>query len=87
MVEEVIGLGLQGVCSDCDDRVGEFSVLIAIVEFANPHVAGRVHLGVVSRPIVNPNVLDLHRAEIELSRAPGVFVAAAGSAVIEGRDE
>jgi hypothetical protein len=36
---------------------------------------------------MNPDVLDLHRAEIELSGAPGVFVAAAGAAVIKSRDE
>ena len=87
MVQEVVGLGLQGVRADRDDRVGEFGVLVAIVEFANPHVAGRMHLGVVSRAIVNADVLDLHRAEIELSGAPGIFVAAAGPAVIESRDE
>ena len=87
VVEEVIGLGFERVCSDRDDRVGEFSVLVAIVEFANAHVAGRVDLGVVGWAIMDPNVLDLHRPEIELSRAPGVFVAAAGAAVIEGRDE
>ena len=74
------------VRSDRYDRVGEFSVLIAIVEFANPHIASRMHLGVVSWPIVNADVLDLHGAEIELSRAPCIFIAAAGPAVIESRN-
>ena len=36
VVEEVVGLGLEGVRSDCDDRVGKFSVLVAIVQFATP---------------------------------------------------
>ena len=86
MVQEVVGLGLQGVRSDRHDRVGEFSVLVAIVELAYSHIASRMHLGVVSRPIVNADVLDLHCAEVELSRAPCIFVAAAGPAVIESRN-
>ena len=87
VVEEVVGLGLERIGADRDDRVGEFGVLVAIVEFADAHVAGRVNLGVVGRAIVDADVLDLHRAEIELAGAPGVFVAAAGAAVIERRDE
>ena len=43
MVEEVVGLGLERIRSDCDNRIGEFGVLVTIVEFAYPHVAGRVH--------------------------------------------
>ena len=87
VVQEVVGLGLKRVRSDRDDRVGEFSVLIAIVEFANPHIASRMNLGIIGRAIVNADVLDLHCAEIELSGAPCILVAAAGPAVIESRDE
>ena len=83
MVEEIIGLGLERIGADSDNRVGEFGVLVTIIEFANSHVSSGMHLGVVSRAIVDTDVLDLHRAEIELSRAPGIFVAAAGAAVIE----
>ena len=72
---------------DRDDRIREFGVLVAVVEFANAHVAGRVDFRIVGRTIVDADVLDLHRAEIELAGAPGVFVSAAGAAVIERRDE
>ena len=86
VVEEQVGLGLEGIGADQEDRVGERVVLVAVVQLADAHVAGRVHLGVVGRPVVNPAVLDLHRAEIELARAPGVLVAAGRAAVVEHRD-
>ena len=87
MIEEIVGLGLVGVGADRDDGVGELGILVAVVEFADAHVARRMHLGIVGRAIVDADVLDLHRLEIELARAPGVLVAAAGAAVVEGRDE
>ena len=87
VVEEVVGLGFERVGADRDDRVGEFGVLVAVVEFANAHVARGVDFGIVGRTIVDADVLDLHRPEIELAGAPGVLVAAAGAAMVEGRDE
>ena len=87
VVEEIIGLGLERIGADRDDGVGEFGVLVAIVEFADAHVAGGVDLGVVGGAVMDADVLDLHRAEIELAGAPGVLVAAAGPAVIESGDE
>ena len=87
MIEEVVGLGFERVGADREDGVGEFGILVAVVEFADAHVARRVDLGIVGRAIVNADVLDLHRAEIELARAPGVLVAATGAAMVEGRDE
>ena len=87
VVEEIVGLGLERVGADRDDGVGELGVLVAVVEFAHAHVAGGVDLGIVGRTIVDADVLDLHGAEIELAGAPGVLVAAAGAAVIEGGDE
>src|SRR5450631_599605 len=42
---------------------------------------------IVRGTIVDADVLHLHSFEIELAGAPGVFVAAAGTAVIEGRDK
>ena len=36
---------------------------------------------------MDPDVADLHRLEIELAGAPGVLVAAAGAAVVEGGHE
>ncbi len=87
MVQEIIGLGFERVGADRHDRVGELGVLVAVVQFADAHVAGRVDLGVVGRAVVDADVLHLHGPEIELAGAPGVLVAAAGAAVIEGRDE
>ena len=87
VVEEVVGLRLVGVGADGDDGVGELGVLVAVVELAHAHVARGMHLGIVGRAIVDADVLDLHRLEIELARAPGVLVAAAGAAVVEGGDE
>ena len=87
VVQEIVRLRLVGVGADGDDRVGELGVLVAVVELAHAHVARGMHLGIVGRAIVDADVLDLHRLEIELAGAPGVLVAAAGAAVIEGRDE
>ena len=87
VVEEVVGLGLERVGADRHDGVGELGVLVAVVELAHAHVAGGVDLGVVGRAVVDADVLDLHRLEVELAGAPGVLVAAAGAAVVEGRDE
>ena len=87
MVQEIIGLGFQRVRADRDDGVGEFGVFVAVVEFAHAHVARGVHLGIVGRSIVDADVLHLHGTEIELAGAPGVLIAAAGTAVIVGRDE
>ena len=87
VVQEVVGLGLERVGADREDRVGELGVLVAVVELADAHVAGGMDLGIVGGAIVDADVLDLHRPEIELAGAPGVLVAAAGAAVIEGGDE
>ena len=87
VVQEVVGLGLERVGADGHDRVGELGVFVAVVELAHAHVAGGVDLAVVGRAVVDPDVLDLHRLEIELAGAPGVLVAAAGAAMVEGRDE
>ena len=87
MIEEIVGLRFQRVGADRDDGVGKLGVLVAVVEFAHAHVAGGVDFRVVGRAIVDADVLHLHGAEIELAGAPGVLVAAAGAAVIEGGDE
>ena len=87
VVQEVVGLGLERVGADGDDRVGQLGVFVAVVQLAHAHVAGGVDLAVVGRAVVDPDVLDLHRLEIELAGAPGVLVAAAGPAMVEGRDE
>ena len=87
VVQEIVGLGLERVRADGEDRVRELGVLVAIVELADAHVARRVDLRIVGGAIVDADVLHLHRAEIELSGAPGVLVAAAGAAMIEGGDE
>jgi hypothetical protein len=87
VIQEVVGLGFERIGADGNNRVGEFGVFIAVVQLANAHVASRVHLRVVGGAIVNPNVLHLHGAEIELAGAPGVFVTATGAAMIEGRNK
>ncbi len=84
VIEEIVGLGLVGVGADGDDGVAQLGVLVAVVELAHAHVARRVHLRIVGGAIVDADVLDLHRLEIELAGAPGVLVAAAGAAVVEG---
>ena len=87
VIEKIICLGLQRIGADRHNRVGELSILVAIVEFANPHVARGVDFGIVSRPVVNPDILDLHSAEVELTSAPCVLVATARASVVVGRDE
>ena len=87
VIEEVVGLGFERIVADRDERVGKFGVLVAVVQFADAHVAGRMNLRIVGRAIVDADVLHLHGAEIELSGAPGVFVAAGRAAMIEDGDE
>ena len=87
VIEEIVGLGFERVGADRHDGVGELGILVAVVQFADAHVAGGMDLGIVGRPVVDADVLHLHGAEIELAGAPGVFVAAAGAAMVEGRDE
>ena len=87
VVQEIVGLRLERVGADGEDRVGELGVLVAIVELADAHVARRVDFGIVGGAIVDADVLHLHGAEIELAGAPGVLVAAAGAAMVEGGDE
>ena len=87
MVQEIVGLGFERIGAHGHDGVGELRILVAIVQFADPHVARRMDLRIVGRTVVDADVLHLHGAEIELSGAPGVFVAAASAAVIERRDE
>ena len=87
MIEEIVGLRLERVGADRDNRVGKLGILVAVVQLAHAHVAGGMDFGVVGRPVVDADILDLHRAEIELAGAPGVLVAAAGAAMIERRDE
>ncbi len=84
MVQEIVGLGFERIGADRDDGVGELRVLIAVVEFAHAHVARGMDFGIVGRTIMDADVLDLHRTEIELARAPGILIAAARAAVIEG---
>jgi len=87
MIQEVIGLGLERVGAHSNKRVGKLGIFVAIVELAHAHVAGGVDFRIISRPIVNPDILHLHGAEVELASAPGVFITAAGAAMVEGRDE
>src|SRR4029453_10008166 len=46
-IREVIGLGFERVGSNRDDGVGQFGILVAIVELADPHIAGGVYFGIV----------------------------------------
>ena len=87
MVQEVVGLCFQRIGADGDNRVGKFGVLVAIVELPDAHVTRAVHLGVIGRTVVDADVLDLHRTEVELSGAPGIFVTAGGTAVVEHRNK
>jgi hypothetical protein len=87
MVQEIVGLGLQRIGAHHDDRVGELRILVAVVELADAHVARGVDLGIVGGPVVDPDILHLHGAEIELAGAPGVLVAAPGAAMVESGDE
>src|SRR6266403_2648646 len=87
VIQEVVRLGFERIGSNSNDGVGEFGVLIAVVEFAHAHVARGMDFGVVGGPIVYTDVLDLHRPEVQLARAPGIFVATACAAVVESGDE
>ena len=87
VIEEVIGLGFERVGADGHDGVSKFSVFVAIVKFTDAHVARGVNFRIICRAIVDADVLDLHGAEIELSSAPGVFIATASAAMIERRNE
>ena len=87
VIEKVIGLRLERVCTDRNDCVGKFGIFVAIVQLSDTHIACRVNLGIVCWTIVDANILDLHRAEIELSGAPGILVAAPGAAVVESGNE
>jgi hypothetical protein len=87
VVQEVVGLGFERIGAHGHDRIGEFRVLVAVVQFTHAHVAGRMDFGIVGRPVVDADVLHLHSTKIKFPGAPGIFVAAAGAAVIERRDE
>jgi hypothetical protein len=39
VIEKIVGLRLERIGADGDDRVGEFGVLVAIVEFADAQTA------------------------------------------------
>ena len=84
MVQEVVGLRFQRVGSYRNDSVGKLGVLVAVVELAHAHVPRGVNLRIVSRAIVDADVLDLHRTEIELAGAPGVFITTPRTAMVEG---
>ena len=81
--EEVVGLRLVRVAADRHDHVGQLRILVAVVELADAHLAGRVALGVVGGTVVDAHHRRLERREHELARAPGVLESAAGTAVIE----
>ena len=74
---------LQCLLADVCHLVRELGVLVAVVQLTHAHVAGAVHLGVVGRTVVDPDVLHLHGAEVELASAPGVFITAACAAMVE----
>ena len=85
MIEEIVGLSFERIGADGDDRVGKLRILVTIVEFADAHVARCMHLGIVSRAVVDADVLDLHRAEIKLARA--AIAALAGVSRTSGKNE
>ena len=87
VIEEIVCLRFERVGADSDYGVGKLGILVAVVQFAHAHIPGCMDFGVVGRPVVNADVLDLHGPEIQLAGAPGVLVAAAGAAVVESRDE
>ena len=60
VIEEVVGLGFERVGADRNDGVGEFGVLVAVVQFAHAHVARGMDFGIVGRTIVDADVLHLH---------------------------
>ena len=83
MGKKIIGLSFVSVGADCHDDVGDFSVLIAIVEFADAHITRGMTFRVVSRTIVYAHHRRFHRRELQLARAPGILETATGAAVIE----
>jgi len=87
MVQEIVCLGFERVGSDNHNGVGEFRILVAVVQFTHSHITSGMDLGVISRTVMYSDVLDLHRPEIELAGAPCILVAAARSTMIKGRHE
>ena len=87
MRKEVVGLRLVGVAADRHDDVGKLRILVAVVEFADPHLAGRMALGVVSGTVVDAHHRRLERREHELAGTPGVFESTTGAAVIEAVED
>ena len=87
MVQEVVGLSLERIRSNRKDRVGQFSIFVAIVQLPDAHVSCRMNLGVVGRPIVDPDIFYLHALEVDFPGRPGIFIASAGASVIESRDK
>ena len=87
VIEKQVGLRFERVGTDDHNRVGEPIVRVGVIELIDAHVAAGVHLGIVGRAVVDPAVLHLHRLEVELAGAPGVFIAAGRAAMVEHRDE
>ena len=87
VVQEQVRLVFQRVRADEHDGIRQPVVLIGIVQLAHTHVAGRMHFRIIGGPVVDAAVLDLHRPEIELARAPGVLISAGRSAMVEHRYE
>ncbi len=87
MVQEIVGLGFERIRADSKDGIGQLGILVTVVQLADAHVARGMDLRVIGRAIVDPDVLDLHALEIELPGRPGVFIAAAGTTMVEGRDD
>ena len=51
MGKKIIGLSYVSVGADCHDDVGDFSVVIAIVEFADAHITRGMTFRVVRRTL------------------------------------
>ena len=70
VVQEQVGLRLDRVGADQEDRVGHLVVGVLVVQLVHAHVAGRVDFRVVGRAVVDAAVLDLHRTRSRACRCP-----------------
>ena len=87
MVQKVIGLRLVRVGTDTENAVGQLRIFVTVVQFTDAHLARGVTFRVVGGPVVNSHHWCLEGAEHQLARAPGVFKAAAGAAVVKAIEQ
>ena len=73
VIEEIVGLRFIRVAADGHDAVGDFGILVAVVQLHDAHLARGMALGVVGRPVVDAHQRGLQGGEHQLARCPRCF--------------